>query len=178
MSLVKELYGSEAFPASVQALYDADQEFGLISYDLELKMYEGYETEDDTNFWFDGPPSVKMITLGVGGDGALYALWCVDGCEPKDAPVCYLGSEGSGNTLLAASSVEFMELLATGREWWPYDEKFGDPSQPIKEGSKIARFMSWYKATHGEPRAPEVIRQEAIERYGDFAAWVDAEVAG
>src|SRR5581483_1547798 len=74
----------------------------------------GWEYGEPAWFGGDRDAAEQFVVFGHCGDGSLYALWLYPGRTAADAPVVFLGSEGTDCGLLAGDLSEFLSLLAIG----------------------------------------------------------------
>jgi hypothetical protein len=59
-------------------------------------------------------PSSNFAIFGAGGSGSLYGYWLYEQHTIETAPIIYLDSESSGNTVLANNIEDFFALLSIG----------------------------------------------------------------
>jgi len=179
MENLDKFYGSDTIPTRLQSIIKAQEEYGAVTDGFEAWNPEEWEDQDPAHEWFGKIPSQRLITIGKDGAGSLYVLWCYEGKAPAEAPVCYLGGEGEGNTVLADNLEDFWEMLLTGESWGPYDSEFFPPEtsefdEEDPEGP--AYFRHNHRKDRKEPRPAAEIREQAIKRHPDFNEFVNKEV--
>ncbi len=66
--------------------------------------------------WFDNDraPAAQFVIFAKESDGSSYSYWLYEERKLHDAPIVYLGSEGTGCTVMANTLEEFLSLLAIG----------------------------------------------------------------
>lgn len=181
---LQDLYAPHPVPPAILDLLALQERFGALHEEFEATTPAAYQTQDDTADWFRTTPTQRLITIGQDGTGSLYVLWCYDDLTPDLAPVGFLGSEGTGITLLAANLPAFFEFLAAGYIWGPFDGKlyppedddFGDDGDEDEEPHGPAAFRAYYRERHQTPRDPRAILDEARAQHPDFAAWVERQL--
>jgi hypothetical protein len=82
----------------------------------------------------------QIAVIGRGPDGSLYALWLYPGRTLDDAPVVFLGSEGTDNGLLADSLREFLAPLAVGADELGFDVSWADIRQADPPAGRLDEF--------------------------------------
>ena len=122
--------------------------------------------------WFGGDDEVasRFAYFGAGPDGSILALWLINGPDARACPVVHLGSEGSGNKVLAASFREFLPLFGIG-----YDELgFDDLSEPPDDPEPTGNFRAWLKREFGItcPERGEELVAAAQRRCPDIEAFI------
>ncbi len=74
---------------------------------------------------FDGDQdaAAQFALFGAEADGSAFGFWLYEGRKLEEAPVVYLGSEGTGWTVLADTLEDFLRLLANGVDDLGFDAK-------------------------------------------------------
>jgi hypothetical protein len=128
--------------------------------------------------WFGGDTAAagQFVVFGHGPDGSLYAFWLYPGRTLSDAPVVFLGSEGTACGLLADNLDEFLELLATGAEELGFAVSAGDVSAPHSPAPRLSEFRRWLRESFGinAPPDPLTVVAAARSRHPDFGSWLAA----
>lgn len=153
----------------------------LIEYQKDIgSIVSGdFELTDRGNFfvtrWFRKSEAVakQFVIFGVDHLQSLYGYWVYEGCLMENAPIVYLGSEGSNNTILANTTEEFFELLALGKEC------LGDISEWVQNenaNEETINFRNWLKinfniSTISESRSFAII-EKAKTSHPNLNDWV------
>jgi hypothetical protein len=128
--------------------------------------------------WFDGDRAAaeQFAVFGHGPDGSLYALWLHAGKALADAPVVFLGSEGTDCGLLAGNLDVFLSLLAVGAEELGFAISWGAVATTEPPARRLAEFRKWLRESRGivAPADPLAVVAAARARSPDFAAWLAA----
>jgi len=128
--------------------------------------------------WFQGERAVseRFIVIGHGPDGSLYALWLHSGQAVEVAPIVFLGSEGTGCSLIADNLTQFLSLLAIGADDLGFNVSWGEIVQGDPPAKRLTEFREWLKARLGisSPSEPLAVIKEARSRHPDFVAWLEA----
>jgi hypothetical protein len=144
------------------------------------QWYSGYFVLTDWEYgyaaWFAGDSDAarQFVVFGKGPDGSLYALWLYPGRTVADAPVAFLGSEGTDCGLLAGDLDEFLGLLAVGADALGFAVSWGGKFQPKSPAPRLEKFRAWLRDSFGivPPRDPLAVVAGARGRHPDFAAWL------
>lgn len=141
--------------------------------------YSGYfeltEWEYGNSAWFGDEIAAKQfIVFGQGGDGSLYALWLYAGQSIADAPVVFLGSEGTDCGLLAGNLDEFLSLLAVGSDDLGFEVSWGNVIKPKSPAVRLEEFQTWLRESFGitAPNNPMSVVAAARGRHPDFGEWL------
>jgi hypothetical protein len=128
--------------------------------------------------WFDGDSTAaeQFAVFGKGPDGSLYALWLYPGRTVSDAPVVFLGSEGTDCGLLADDLEAFLGLLALGVEELGFAVSWGQVLRPEQPTHRLDEFRTWLQDSFGiiTPKNATVLVATARSRHPDFGAWLSA----
>jgi nucleoside-diphosphate-sugar epimerase len=128
--------------------------------------------------WFGGDCTAarQFIVFGHGPDGSLYALWLYPGRTAADAPVVFLGSEGTDCSLLAGDLGEFLSLLAIGADELGFAVSGGEIAEANSPAARLSEFREWLRASFGimPSDRPRAVVFEARTRHPDFGAWLAA----
>jgi hypothetical protein len=162
-----------AVPEMLRALLQFESQSG--------DWYSGYFQLDQWEFadaaWFAGDRDTaeQFAVIGRGPDGSLYALWLYPGRTPDDAPVVFLGSEGTENNLLAGSLRDFMALLAVGADELGFAASWGNVVQADRPAERLDEFRLWLDSSFGivAPAMPGVLIATARANHPDFEAWLN-----
>lgn len=144
------------------------------------EWYAGYfeltEWEYGHDAWFGGDTEAarQFVVFGSGPDGSLYALWLYPGRNIADAPVVFLGSEGTDCGLLAGDLDEFLGLLAVGADELGFAVSWGGALQPEAPAPRLEEFRVWLRDSFGivTPSDPLAVVAAARSRHSDFGAWL------
>jgi hypothetical protein len=144
--------------------------------------YSGHFELDKWRFgnaaWFgdDAEAARQFSVIGHGPDGSLYALWTYSGRTLENAPVVFLGSEGTDNSLLAGSLRDFLALLAIGADELGFAASWGDVKQADPAAPRLNEFRSWLDRSLGivAPEAPKELIASARALHPDFEAWLNS----
>lgn len=102
-------------PSGLLKLFDyAKPNGGLVLCDFSVTQYLG----DDVVEWFQGDESVakQFVMFGKDRTSSMYGWWFHEGVKSiAEAPLVFLGGEGSYNTVLANTLEELLQLLAIGK---------------------------------------------------------------
>ena len=154
----------------------------LVSFALSRKDFFAGNFEPHINtvnvlrYWFgDNHDAMSQIVVfGCNGDGSLYALWLYGTQILEQAPVVFLGSEGTDNTVVASNITEFIQLLLLGIDDLGFVISHPGWSTTIsKRDTQV--FSEWAEKELGiiKPSDPERLVRVAIETHADFNAWLD-----
>ncbi len=125
--------------------------------------------------WFGDQESARQfVVFGENADGSLYALWLYPGRTVADAPVVFLGSEGTDCGLLSTDIDEFLGLLAIGANELGFDVSWGEVREANKPAPRLAEFRLWLKQSFGilPSTDPMAVIASARGRHPDFGAWI------
>lgn len=128
---------------------------------------------DGVREWFRGNEAGWSRVRPFGHDGidGLFCLWFYEGRTADDAPVIYLGGEGEGTTVLADNFAEFLSLLATNRDWEPFDKDFCEPEEnDEKEHKAFLKFLAKHEI-HAA-KNPLAAVKAARKKHPDLDAWL------
>lgn len=127
------------------------------------------------NAWFDGDAAAasQFVVFGLDGDGSQFAFWLHQGRTINNAPIVYLGSEGSGS-VIADSLPEFLGLLAVGADYWLAIAEGGAFEESEEPADHLDRFRKWLADECGikKPKAPAKVVQRARESHPSLEAWI------
>jgi hypothetical protein len=145
------------------------------------EWYTGYFELDEWEYgfpaWFGGDKTAaeQFVVFGHGGDGSLYALWLYSHRSVADAPVVFLGSEGTDCGSLAANFDEFLALLALGVEELGFAVSWGDVRPADKPAPRLQELQIWLRASFGITPSPDpmALVTAARIRHPDFGAWLN-----
>src|SRR5262245_57914175 len=153
-------------------------EFQNRSRDWYSGYFELIEWEYGNAAWFDGDKAAaeQFVVFGRGQDGSLYALWLDPGRTVNDAPVVFLGSEGTDCGLLAADLDEFLGLLAVGADELGFAVSWGGAFEPEQPAPRLEEFRAWLRESFGinPPPDPMAVVTSARARHPDFGAWLSS----
>jgi hypothetical protein len=96
--------------------------------------------------WFggDAPTASQFAGFGAGPDGSIVAFWLFAGPDARSAPIIHLGSEGSGNKVLARDFRNFLALFGIGYDELGYD----DLSKPPGDPNSALALRTWLLNEH------------------------------
>jgi hypothetical protein len=128
--------------------------------------------------WFEGDTAAakQFIAIGHGPDDSQYAFWIYSGRTIQDAPIVFLGSEGTGCGVVAASLSQFLSLLAVGSEELGFAAAWGEIAQAEQPATRLIEFRSWLESSYGiePPKDPRDVVKESRMRHPDFSPWLSA----
>jgi hypothetical protein len=123
---------------------------------------------------FDGDETAAsdFILFGRSSDGSSYGFWAYDGRSLDNAPIVFLGSEGTGWSVLANSLEDFLSLLAVGEEEMGFSAPF--LTEPESPSAGLVAFRDWLKEGYGitAPTYPAAIIAHAVREHPDLQAWL------
>jgi hypothetical protein len=126
--------------------------------------------------WFGGDVDTakQFVVFGHGPDGSLYALWHYRGRMLANAPVVFLGSEGTDCGLLADNIDAFLGLLAIGADELGFAAASGEVRPSPKPARRLDEFRGWVQRSFGilPPKDPMVAVEAARLGHPDFASWL------
>jgi hypothetical protein len=161
-----------AVPEYLRALL----EFQNLSRDWYSDHFELDIWEFGKPNWFDGDRNAaeQFAVFGHGSDGSLYACWLYSGRVVMDAPVVFLGSEGTDCGLVSDHLEEFLGLLAVGADELGFAVSWGDVAESTSPAPRLAAFREWLQVSFGISRLDEPLAQvmAARARHPDFGAWL------
>jgi hypothetical protein len=145
------------------------------------EWYTGYFELDEWVYgnaaWFAGDTDAakQFVVFGHGPDGSLYALWLYPGRMVADAPVVFLGSEGTDCGLLARDLDEFLGLLAVGAGELGFAVSRGGEFAPESPAPRLEEFRTWLRASFGivSPPDPMAVVAAARSNHPDFGRWLE-----
>jgi len=145
----------------------------------EREWYSGHFQLDTWPFgadhWFgDRKTAEQFIIFGHGPDGSLYGLWMYPGRTVENAPVVFLGSEGTNCSLIAGELQQFLSLLAVGADELGFEISWGEVSEQNPPARRLQEFRQWLKTSFdiAESENPLSLVAAARREHPDFAAWL------
>ncbi|MBL8022185.1 MAG: ankyrin repeat domain-containing protein [Leptospirales bacterium] len=185
----------ENIPDNSETLQKMQQKFGaplppllasLCNYwDAHSVFFSGsFEIDEDpygtVKDWFRGIEAgwSRIKPFGIDGIHSIYALWLHESADLNSAPIVYLSGEGEGTTVLAGNWEDFLAILASNREWEPFDQDFLESSEENEDEN--ADFCAWLKETHGilPTKNPLSLMKKAKAANPDFQAWLGEVIPG
>ncbi len=167
---LKEKFAPHKVPKLLGALADYwDKHTAFFSGSFEVD----HDEWDGVREWFRGNEAGWSHVRVFGHDGiaGLFCFWLYDTRTPEEAPVIYLGGEGEGTTVLADNFSEFLSLLATNRDWEPFDGDFTDPEeQNEKEHKAFLKFLA--KHDIHPAKNPLAVVKAARKKHPDLHEWL------
>jgi hypothetical protein len=153
----------------------------LFNYANQVETYfSGYfelvtNGKESAISWFskDETAANQFIIFGENTDNSLYGFWLYGNRKISEAPIIFLSSEGTDNSVLANNIEEFLTLLAIG-----YDELgYAAYSQePEKEATtELQNFRTWLKQEFGiiPPATGENIIAQAKSQHPNLDHWIE-----
>ena len=141
-NIARGMPGGTLLPPELESLCDYLDRTGYpISGCMKIRPDDGAVAA-----WFDGDTSVvsQFAAFGAGPDGSILAFWLTEGADARHAPIVHLGSEGSGNKVLAQNFRQFLALFGIGYDELGFDELSDPPSDP----SSAIAFRTWLLNEH------------------------------
>ena len=143
--------------------------------------YSGYLEIDSWEYghatWFgDKTAAEQFVVFGHGPDGSLYALWLYPGRTIGNAPVVFLGSEGTDCNVIADGLPQFFSLLALGADELGFEISWGEIQLAETPAQRLGEFREWLKSSFGieQPFDPIAMVKECQMHHPDFEAWLIA----
>jgi hypothetical protein len=169
---------NSTLPEPLQYLALCQQNGQTIHQEFEFSAPSAEETNTTLSAWFGGlkcsSNGYGLTLFGMAGDGALYAMWRHPQLRDAAPPVVYLGSEGEGQAILAASARDFVALLATGEVWM--GDAFVEQDEDMFEEEHLESQQAWRAAATSRyrftNRPAAQIKEEATSNHPDFQEWV------
>ncbi len=166
---LKKHFGKYKIPSMLQELakyFDKYPQFFAGSFEVSADKFGSVKA------WFrENKNHNKVLGFGIDGVGSVYGLWLCNNDNPEDAPVVYLGSEGEGSGVIASTLVEFLSILATNRDWEPFDKAFTDPEESNEEENKKFRMWLEGKFQIKPAKNPLQIVKKSRKSFPDFMKW-------
>jgi len=145
----------------------------------ELEWYSGYFRLGEWPFgaahWFgDRKAAEQFVIFGRGPDGSLYGLWMYPSRTVENAPVVFLGSEGTDCGLIAGDLKQFLSLLAVGADELGFAISWGEVSEQSPPAERLQEFRKWLRTSFDitESENPLSLVAAARAEHPDFAAWL------
>jgi hypothetical protein len=145
----------------------------------ELEWYSGYFRLDKWAFgaphWFgDRKAAEQFVVFGCGPDGSLYALWMYPSRTVENAPVVFLGSEGTDCGLIAGDLQQFLSLLAVGAGELGFEISWAEVSEQNPPAKRLQEFRDWLRTSFDITKSENPLSLVAAARaeHPDFAAWL------
>jgi hypothetical protein len=117
-----------------------------------------------------------FIPFGKDADGSTYAFWLYKDFPIESAPVIFLGTDYSGDTILANLLEDFFGLLSLGIDELGYAVHFPpDWLNHISYAPETVRFRKWLQSKLGisMPSDPIAIVDNAKRNHPDFGKWIE-----
>ena len=160
--------------ADLCSYWDKHPEFFAGSFEVDSDEYESAKA------WFrdnkEGYSQVRVF--GIDGIHSLYAFWLFEDKTPENAPIIYLGGEGEGTTVFANNLSEFFTILASNKEYEPFDHDFCDEEEENEAENK--RFRKWVKEKYNllPAKNPMDIVKNARKTHPQFNPWLKKIIPG
>ncbi len=156
-------------PEALARLIRYQDDGGDFGTDFELQAA-------DATAWFAGDEEAAshFYCFGTGGDGSLYALWRYnDTLLLSDAPVVFLGSEGTDCQVIASSIEDFLGLLALGIEDLGYAIAAGDLEDVDEDSTRELRawMLDVFELELSDD--PVALISSAQDSHPDLGAWIE-----
>ena len=115
-----------------------------------------------------------FVLFAGSSDGSSYGFWTYGGRNLHNAPIAFLGSEGTGLTVLADSVDGFLSLLAVGEDEMGFAAPF--LTEPPSPSAGLLAFRHWLQDEHDISPAtyPAVNISLAVRKHPDLQAWLRA----
>lgn len=171
------------FPAGVEV---PESLIILLEYQ-ELRAELVRERNYSGHFWlhdkfYELPPWVPLeiasyfIHFGFDADGSVYSFWLYKDFHIEKAPIVFTGCTWAGNTILANSLKEFLELLSLGVDELGYAVHYPQKwLSGISHSPDTIHFRNWLETTIGisMPSDPLKIVSDAKDSHPDFGKWIE-----
>lgn len=119
----------------------------------------------------------QLVVFGMDEFQSLYAYWLYNDLPLEQAPIVYLNSESTANTILANTIEEFLALLALGKEEIGFVEGWEEQAEPC-DGSN--EFRAWLRNEFNitPPGDVKAIVERARQAHPNFDDWVHQQQSG
>jgi hypothetical protein len=110
----------------------------------------------------------QFAMFGQDGTASLYGLWRVDERPLGQAPVVFVGAEGVGTGVVAATIDDFLALLAVGKEAVGWVDEWSEG-----ECDDVADYREWLRADRGleAPADPRGAVEAARAAHPSLEEW-------
>ncbi|HLO85515.1 MAG TPA: hypothetical protein VK203_11010 [Nostocaceae cyanobacterium] len=152
----------------------------LFEYANQVETYfSGYfeivtNGKESAKCWFskDDEAANKFIVFGENTDNSLYGFWLYGNSKISEAPIVFLGYEGTDNSVLANNIEEFLALLGIGYEELGYADYWQEPEEEAT--AELQNFRAWLKQEFGiiPPPTGEAIIENAKSQHPDLDNWI------
>jgi len=94
----------------------------------------------------------------------------------ENAPVVFLGSEGTDSSVIASNLPQFLSLLALGADELGFEISWGKVQQAQPPAPRLGEFRDWLKSSFGieQPLDPLAMVKECRMQHPSFEAWLTA----
>jgi hypothetical protein len=154
----------------------------LLEFDSRIKkFYSGHFELTDSGAatavaMFDGDKdaAAQFALFGEEVDGSGFGFWLYEGRKLEDAPVVYLGSEGTGWMVLAETLEDFLRLLAIGVDDLGFAAEYLAFDQPEPPSESLVAYRNWLKTECGlsQPEDPAALVSAAKRKHPDLQEWL------
>ncbi|HLP88395.1 MAG TPA: hypothetical protein VK184_07375 [Nostocaceae cyanobacterium] len=131
---------------------------------------------ENMKYCFDGDTETakQFIEVGQTQDDSSYCFWLYDNKKISEAPIVFLGSEGTDNKVLANNLEEFLTLLSIGYDELGYADYGSEPEEAATP--ELQHFRTWLKQEFGiiPPATGESIIENARSQHPDLDQWFKA----
>ena len=159
---------------SLADYWDKNTEFFSASFEVDSDEY------DSAAAWFrekkEGYSRVRVF--GIDGIQSLYAFWILDETDIEKCPIVYLGGEGEGTVVFAENFDDFLSILASNREYEPFDKEFMEEEESNTKENK--KFRKWLKDTYNilPAKNPLSLMKKAQKKFPGFQKWLKTVIPG
>jgi hypothetical protein len=110
----------------------------------------------------------RFAMFGRDGTASLYGFWRVDERPLAQAPIVFVGAEGVGTGVIAATIEDFLALLAVGKEAVGWVEQWSEG-----ECADVADYREWLRADRGleAPADPRAVVEAARAAHPSLVEW-------
>lgn len=140
-------------------------------FDLEKCPYG-----DASAFDNDPEPAKQFVIFGRESDGSSYAYWLYDEKRIDEAPIVFIGSEGTDWGVIAETLEEFLGLLAVNSDELGFAASWGEIAETDGRVPRIDEFRKWLRQEFGivAPTDPMAVVRNARAKHPDLQAFLTA----
>jgi hypothetical protein len=143
-------------------------------YSGHFELTDGGPASAVATFDGDKDAAAQFALFGQEIDGSAFGFWLYEGRNLEDAPVVYLGSEGTGWTVLADTLEDFLRLLAIGLDDLGFAAQSLAFDEPQAPSESLVAFRKWLKTECGlsQPENPAAVISAAKRNHPDLQEWL------
>lgn len=164
-------------PEKLKALadyWDSHPEFFSGSFEVDSDEYNSAVD------WFRKNEAgySKVKVFGIDGIHSLYAFWTAEESDLEKCPIVYLGGEGEGTAVIAENFDALLSILASNREYEPFDKDFMEEETSNTEENR--RFRKWLQKNYNilPAKNPLSLMKKAQKKFPEFQKWLKTVIPG